>query len=405
MNTTPPLPRQTGVSLIEALVALAVMAFGMLGMVGIQSSLRANSDAARQRSEAVRIAQESIERARSYTIVTAVATPDPNRVYYDALATTPATTVTGYTTNTTYTRAVTVTPAAQGFKTIVVNVTWPDRSGTTQQVRLTTIVHRSPLELAGALGIRGTGTNTESPFGSDNKSSIPRGAVDQGDGTSRYTPSAAGGTTALVFSHDTGLITRVCDLVTSICTSVTARLVSGFINFATGASAPGATQAEVPPGTAVAVGVTVNQTLPSSGVPAPQCFVETPSASPSLAYACLVHVSPPTTPFWSGQVRLTGLTLAGTVSDASAAAFRVCRYTPFRSNAAVGTTVPGVTPAVTMQNFHHPLEYSSVNRNFLDHNFLVIRAGDGTTAFGCPADDAVSTPFVNTNTFDHQPSS
>ena len=50
-----------GVSLIEALVALAVMAFGLLGVVGMQSTLRVNADVSRQRAEAVRMAQEKME--------------------------------------------------------------------------------------------------------------------------------------------------------------------------------------------------------------------------------------------------------------------------------------------------------------------------------------------------------
>jgi Tfp pilus assembly protein PilV len=51
-----------GVSLVEAMVALAVMAFGMLAEVGVQTTLRLNADVAKQRSEATRIAQETLER-------------------------------------------------------------------------------------------------------------------------------------------------------------------------------------------------------------------------------------------------------------------------------------------------------------------------------------------------------
>ena len=48
---------QRGVSLVEAIVAMAVMAFGMMAIVGLQTTLRQNSDIAKQRSEAVRIAR------------------------------------------------------------------------------------------------------------------------------------------------------------------------------------------------------------------------------------------------------------------------------------------------------------------------------------------------------------
>lgn len=394
--------RPAGVSLVEALVALAVMAFGMLGMAGIQSTLRANSDVARQRSEAVRIAQETIERARSYTIAPTVATPSAARVYFDALTSVPAATVTGYTTNTSYTRTVSVaTSTPQNYKTYVVDVAWRDRSDTPYQVRLSTVIHRSPPELAAALAIPGVGTVPGSPGGRN--PSIPRSAIDQGDGTSNYTPPDSGAGTYLRFGNDTGLITRVC--ISGVCTSVTARFVAGFIHFATGTSAPGPADAESPPGAAFAVSATVSQSFPSSGVPAPQCFTETPGAPTSpIAYACVVHVDPASALRWSGQVLLTGLALASSATDTSG--FRVCRYTPYRSNVTVGSAVPGVTPAVTMQNHDHPLAYSLVDRNYEDRNFLVIRASDGAptpTAFACPSDNT-STPFVNTNTYDHQPS-
>jgi Tfp pilus assembly protein PilV len=55
-----------GVSLVEALVSLAVMSFGMLGVVGVQATLRYNAEVSKQRSEAVRIGQEEMESLRSF---------------------------------------------------------------------------------------------------------------------------------------------------------------------------------------------------------------------------------------------------------------------------------------------------------------------------------------------------
>ena len=73
-----------GVSLIEALVALGVMAFGMMALLGLQSTLRGNADVARQRAEAVRIAQESIEDWRAFgAIETAVGIVDYAEIVSD----------------------------------------------------------------------------------------------------------------------------------------------------------------------------------------------------------------------------------------------------------------------------------------------------------------------------------
>ena len=47
---------------------MAVMAFGMMAIVGLQTTLRLNSDIAKQRSEAVRIAEEAIEEWRAFSV-------------------------------------------------------------------------------------------------------------------------------------------------------------------------------------------------------------------------------------------------------------------------------------------------------------------------------------------------
>ena len=59
--------KQRGFSLIEALIALLVMAFGMLALAGMQASVSYGGDMAKQRGEAMRLAQERIEQMRSYT--------------------------------------------------------------------------------------------------------------------------------------------------------------------------------------------------------------------------------------------------------------------------------------------------------------------------------------------------
>ena len=60
-------PSQRGVSLVEAIVAMAVMAFGMMALVGLQTTLRLNADVAKQRSEAVRIGEAAIENWRAFS--------------------------------------------------------------------------------------------------------------------------------------------------------------------------------------------------------------------------------------------------------------------------------------------------------------------------------------------------
>ena len=79
--------RSRGVSLIEALVALAVMAFGLLGVVGMQATLRFNADVSRQRAEAVRMAQEKMEEMRAFGVLGSVA-PAGEHGYADIISAT-----------------------------------------------------------------------------------------------------------------------------------------------------------------------------------------------------------------------------------------------------------------------------------------------------------------------------
>ena len=90
-----------GVSLVEALVALAVLGFGMLAVVGAQGSLRLNSDVAKQRAEAVRIGQEALEDWRAFGQLPV----DPDGVLraFDDIQPRASAAVAGYTTNTAYT--------------------------------------------------------------------------------------------------------------------------------------------------------------------------------------------------------------------------------------------------------------------------------------------------------------
>ena len=147
--------RESGVSLIEALVALAIMAFGMLGVIGMQATLRFNADVSKQRSEAVRLAQEEIERLRNFSILATA----PGRVAFDDIASVAAATVVMPTSaNATYTRTTTVAPSVAGdplLRRVTVTVNWLDRrtaSATdSQAVTLTTVIAGIAPELAGSL--------------------------------------------------------------------------------------------------------------------------------------------------------------------------------------------------------------------------------------------------------------
>src|SRR6476661_4549715 len=65
---------QQGFALIEALVAMLILSFGMLAIAGFQTALSLNSDVAKQRTEATRLAQPKLEERRAFEDLAAYST-------------------------------------------------------------------------------------------------------------------------------------------------------------------------------------------------------------------------------------------------------------------------------------------------------------------------------------------
>ena len=379
--------RQRGISLIEAMVALAVMAFGTLAVLGVQTTLRLNADISKQRNEAVRMAQEALEAARGFD---SVAT-------YDDLLAVDSTPVTVYDeSNASYQIRTLVEDAQEAGieepqrKTISVVVTWEDRSGSQQTVRLNSAIHRVPPSLGASLVIPADLSLVRTPGGRN--IAIPPDAEMAEDGrTSSFAPPNAGGI-RWTFDNVTGFITQVCN--GDVCTALNARLLSGYVRFATelGGDAPDDGDAKYPPGVPVMENVIVAQTLPMDFAGAEQsCFERL--ASSHVAYYCAVPVG--TESFWGGQSRVVMSSIAATLTETSASKFRICRYTAKLGH----LTVPA-----QMTNDEHPLNYFAVRSALVNQNFLVIRAGNGTIAFDCPSgDNAVGDPYLSGRTYRHQP--
>lgn len=378
--------RQRGVSLLEALVAMAVMAVGAVAVVGLQATLRSNGDIAKQRSEAMRLAQEQLEQWRGFQSLSTTA----GVVDWSDLQSFTEAGIVGA--NATYTRDVVVT--SRGAldddplsKTVHVTVSWQDRTGQDQSLVLNTMIAGVHPELGGTLSVDMRNAATRSPGG--RHPAIPRMAIDQGDGTSRFNPPGSG-TVLWVFNNTTGLVVKVCSDAAT-CSDIRAMLLSGFVRFSTGLTQPTAANAVAPASPPLPIAVIVNQEAPYST--AVDCFEQFDATS--VAYFCLLQVNIVTTK-WTGTTEIAGITLAGAIAGAQDNRYKVCRYTTVRSNTAV-------VPA-DLKNIDHPLRYVDVDQSLTNQNYLVIRAGDGTTAFACPDDDPATTK-VNSATWHHQPAS
>lgn len=444
-----PIPLQQadrGVSLVEALVALAVMSFGMLALIGVQSTMRINTDLSRQTTEAARIAAEDLESLRLFTDVR----HDDNQVAtsWDDLANRSATVqLPGNTGNVTFSlnRTISSFPTepeqmtrlglvASQAKIAQTTVTWTDRTNGSRTVRLQGMVAAASPALSGILSLPPASDAPSRRYG--RHPSIPASARDLGNGRSAFKPSA-GSTVVWVFNNVTGQISNRCPSVTAAQADITATmvdscpaigngsLVAGVVRFHLAAPPSGgytARQAEDPQGSPGTGTLALSATPLAFNIsgriglesPFSECFAGDPyvpsgssSTRPSaIDYNCLVYAQD--TNGWGGRldvsVALTSWSQTlQTSADATANRFRICRYT----RASTDFTA----------NRDHPKTYcriqsdtcataNRVTKNLPNQNFLVI-AASGV----CPTDsdnnnDTASgqDSLRNANTLAHQPS-
>jgi len=249
MNT---LSSQRGISLIEALVSLLVASLGMLAFIGLHISIRNFADVSKQRSEAVRIAQQDMENIRVFRTLPSLT---GNALHWDTLfanlnnglvSTAMTSGTTTYTANTSYliSRAVTTSTTA-GFKEVQVTVAWKDRANNDHRVVLRNVIGRIDPSTAISLSVEPNGSPVRDTLGRDVQIPIP--AKSLGDGTSVFKPTSTA-TIAFIFNNDTGYVTKSCPVTASQqtaqltlahltgCTTLStpAYLLSGFVRFAVG---------------------------------------------------------------------------------------------------------------------------------------------------------------------------
>ena len=209
-KTPPGLRRQLGFSLIEGLTSLLVTAFGMMAVATFYSSLSNSSDVAKQRTEAVRLAQLKMEELRAFAQVAADGVG--NRFDYTDDVVSGADTVDrangDYVTSTSYGRTWTVTGnGTDPQKWVRVEVRWTDRTDRQQSVSLRSVIARSD---AGSIGTLAVGPGPVKPRSPKNRSlDIPYPAVSLAGEKSGFSPPGAGGR-FFVFDNTTGEVLGEC---------------------------------------------------------------------------------------------------------------------------------------------------------------------------------------------------
>ena len=368
--------RQAGFTLIEALIAMLVLAFGLLAVAGLQTTLAHNSDVAKQRTEATRLAQAKIEDLRGYQQLPAASgIPAYADIATDNDA--PATT-----TNTSYARSWTVTDdTALTQKLLRVNVDWVDRQGQSQNVLLSSVISKSDPADVGTLSVQPTGAQNKKPF----YGMPPIPTVGKYIGGGRSAIQLPSGGAYIVFSsmvdatvnRCTGTVTSSTDASTVCSDPLSAFLVTGFISglpspsFDTDAQANAVTLklvdgmgVDVTPAAECFVGRVANDgTFPRDpGSPAPTTFV-----SSFYQYVCLIQpvASGPNAGTWSGILQVieadAGVSLMQT-ND------RICRLS-WDQNASGSIDI----------NREHPALYANVTGTLQNQNFVYVPRIDATT--------------------------
>lgn len=422
---------QRGVTLIEALLAFLVLAGGVLSMSKLQLHLQVHADLARQRSEAMRIAQDDIESLRAFAFLQADAAASGATPYERIeTVTTSVENLNGAPLNTVFqlTRQIDDSSAAR-LKAATVSVAWTARDGSAQQAVLSSVVAGVSPALAGALTLAPSMRAPASGYA--RSPGIPAFAKSLGDGRSVLKPGIAG-TIAYVFDNLSAQVTQRCtDLASGLttaqlsaadlthCSQLHGLWLSGTVRFsnATPPNAEAANDAPLDLALSVALSGVANAASPSCStealktvqyrsvdgirreavpllaMPASVGVAEWSELGERyVAYQCVVPITG-AAGRWSGRSSLVPL---GWVIGTSAAGRKVCRYAADMDRS-----------GVIDRNDEHPAAYSAVDRSLMQQNFLVIR-GDQA----CPVDSAAridtgaaanATPATQIATVQHQP--
>lgn len=395
--------QQRGFTIIEALIALAIMGFGILGLAGLQAALSRNADVAKQRTEAMRLAQEKIEEYRSFTgfASTAVAAsqsvPASNTgLNWNALKASDSDVPSNnYKTNAEYKRSWSLSGTeADAMRSLTVNVEWLDRTGEKSNVSLTSIIAKSNPADAGFLGFPlPLNTNLKRP--KNRNLDIPIPSVDLGDGKSAVKFQDNG--KFLLFDNITGDVAEICtpnftsainnatiistltDANNRNCTAVKGYILAGYVSRLKGNNVTGAlSDAEW---NAIENGLGIDYSLvnrdPATSAQISCQFGNAINQNDNTVianykyYICLIPwAATDSSPYtWSGTIRISGPTAWNNVGNV----YYVCRYQ---------YTKPADDP-----NMRNVQPYAAVNKSIDQQNYLIAATANATSSATptCPA--------------------
>lgn len=144
--------KQRGISLVETVVTLAILSFGLVALMKLQAYLVGHSANSKEQTEATTLAQKKIEELRDYQQIN---TSSGVKSYDDI--TSGSQTVNGVASTYTLSWAVTSNNVPD-HKTIDLTVTWTDRSNVNHTINLSSIIAKTDPASSGVIiGSSGAG--------------------------------------------------------------------------------------------------------------------------------------------------------------------------------------------------------------------------------------------------------
>lgn len=386
---------QSGFSIIEALISLIIMGFGILSLSGMQISLSRNADDAKQRTEAVRLAQEKIEFFRSYTGIAATlvgqGTASGIALNWNALTSSTDT----ITTNAFFTRSWTLGGSiGDSMRSLTVSVDWTDRAGQAQAVSLSTVLSKTDPADSGFLGFPlPENTNLKRP--KNRNLDIPIFAIDLGNGNSAL---SFGPDKFVLFSNISGDVVQVClptlarapttaqiiasltGAETSNCITVSGFIVAGYI--ARDSSVSNTDWNVITNGLGIDYSDITRNAADSIPITCQLGDAINQNTGESIAnykyYLCVIPLATPTPvltenrPYnWSGTVLIAGPSVWHGANNK----YFICRYQYTANNYLTDPNQQNVQP------------YVEVNKSIDQQNYLIAATGNATSPSNpvCPS--------------------
>ncbi|BAL25519.1 hypothetical protein [Azoarcus sp. KH32C] len=398
-----------GSSLLEALLAVVILGFGLLAVAKLQVTIGDALSTGRDRVQALLLAEEEMDRLRSFDLIdNAAGSPDYalhlgyNQVAAQSVSALSSTDYPNYVTS--FSRAVSVSTnpvtfnsQVPDFKLTTVDLSWSDKKGTAQTFSLPSVIAKhDPSDAAWLIACQtdedircGTKDKIKTPYNRNLR--IPYPAKDLGGGKSAFAPPGFG-SKRIVFDNDTGTIQYLCndadgvisnDVVANLtngaytdCQSLNGYLISGFITAGVSPRTPPdflniGTTADLTDTTTIN-GQTSISMLPSITAPASlvQCFDDSETATKqyasTISYVCIVTPNdsdgnPDTPSVWSGTLGID-LTGTGVAIGTGSSDVKVCRF-----------GASGTSDGTTTSNRAHHSNYVDVTETLENQNFILIQ--------------------------------